>query len=178
MTKSNTLRCHMYVAIKRKKDNINAKNKLCIRQIIKDYDKDRKIIISKMKILEHGHWRLYRTVNARNVEKAYREFIHYLIDNGPIINIDSKWKSILLKNHNKAESKFLIDVDKPGKSIERNMSKYLQERNIQIYEHTTTLNGLHFIVAPFDTRAFEENFEFPVEIKKDALFFENIYHIH
>ncbi|MFW6016993.1 MAG: hypothetical protein ACOCRK_11190, partial [bacterium] len=63
--------CHVFLALKRKKDNEGNIGRTIIRKIIRDYDEDLKII--KAQCLElGGTWRIYQTVNPRSFTKALK----------------------------------------------------------------------------------------------------------
>lgn len=160
---------YILAAIRRNKDNNNLSGKeLCIRHIIKD-EKDINILKYKASVIGFGVWRIYRTVNKRDFIRAKKALIHYLIDNEEKYFIESIWKTILLKPENKAENKFLLDIDADYEKY-KSVIEYLIKSNIDILEENKTPNGFHIITNGFDTREIINKFDF-LEIKKDALFF-------
>jgi len=94
MTES--MNTYILEAIRRNKDNPELSGKeLCVRQIVKDHKIDLLILKNKASLLGDGVWRIYRTVNLRDVKKAHTDLVHFLIDNPEKTHIDSIWKSIL-----------------------------------------------------------------------------------
>ncbi len=144
---------HLLLAFHRKKDNQT--NSKCIRTVIKDYDRDLYLLEEKCKLLG-GEWRIHKTVNARDTEKARVWLIHKLVDYPKFAGcIDSLWRTALLqKECIYGDKYFLLDVDTKNK-------KNIDELEIMIINSygiidsngiIQTPNGYHYIVKPFDTR--------------------------
>ena len=157
---------HLFVAIRRTKENPNLKEH-CIRHIIRDYEKDLKIIKS-ICINNEGVYRIYKTVNPRSTEKAWKELQHKLIENPQLADrLESEGKTALLQPKCKADDKLLIDVD----SVDSKFITYVTTMfDIEEFtEITLSPNGAHLIINRVDTRCLDgiEN----VEVKRDALVF-------
>ena len=162
---------HVLVALRRKKDSENeGRETVCHKRVIDDFCRD-DIEQFKNSIGEDGYWRMYRTVNERDTDKAMKELQIEIIKNGDTFKhkIASKWKSILMQPKCKAENYWLIDVD--DRELVFTVEAYLEEVT-DIIETAVTPNGYHFVVNGFDNREFLEKFKNdPVEIKKDALIY-------
>ena len=177
---------YMYIAIFRKKENkkkvmesfdTNHNNVSVIRELGRFPEEQ---IIKKLKATIsnfQGTWRIYRSVNERDVNKAFKDLqIAMIRGECDASKVDSKWKSILMKPKNKlGRGKWLIDVDDPEQIVpvtdfikdklkEHKKVKY-NESDIEVYH---TPNGFGIITPKFDTREFKFN---ECEIKKDALKF-------
>jgi len=81
--------CDMFLAIQRKKDNNNA-NKRIFRKIIYDFHSDLESLKVKCKSYG-GIWRIYKTVNKRDMRKALHNFRHTIIDTDKT-SIESLWR--------------------------------------------------------------------------------------
>jgi len=101
-------------------------------------------------------FRIYSTVNVRNVDKAIREFktlqLNADYDPNHIRNdfyndTRNRWISALMKPSCKATSFFLIDVDHDSPS---EAGEKLQALGIATHKVYRTKNGWHFITDPFD----------------------------
>jgi hypothetical protein len=141
----------LFLAFSRKKDGME--NRKCIRTIIRDYNLDLEILKTKLKLLG-GEWRIHKTVNKRDVQKARMWLIHKLLDNPEFAGcIDSLWRtSLLQKECIYGEQYFLLDVDtkKEEELIKLNdLIPNIQETLDNIIE---TPNGYHYITKKFDTR--------------------------
>jgi hypothetical protein len=118
--------------IRRKKDNPDSnKKEICFRHIsagTENLEKDIELLKSRIKLSgEPGVWRIYRTVNKRDVVKAKRAFVHQLIDidDQGVFEKDEQgndfvstlWKTVLCQPENKAERNFLVDVDSKDRAL-------------------------------------------------------------
>ena len=169
---------HILMALRRKKENRDAKGELCFRQVVRDIDVDYDIL--KTRIKNHdGFWRIYHTFNTRSVEKARRLVLKELIDYPEkAYKVDSLWKSCLLKPACRAEKNIMIDVDVKFKTEEERIN-YLSGMwtiligNCEI-SHDTVIrvfnspNGVHLVLPHFNTRYFYENLTEEIEIKHDG----------
>ena len=160
---------HLFLALKRKKDNDTDFSKKVFRWVIRDYDKDLFIlesIISNWK----GVWRIYKTVNARDPKKAKNLLTHKLIDmeDGNESRIDSLWKTCLLQPSSRVkERKFLVDID--DEKLLDEVQKRLNEKGVLQYQVVKTPNGWHIVTSPFDKRIFNDLKD--VEVKTDGYVF-------
>ena len=161
---------HLLLALKRTKDG---EKSFCIRQVVKDYYLDLRILVSKLKIMG-GTWRIYKTVNKRDCAKAMKWLMKKMIDHPEIASsIDSWWRTALLQRDCiYGEKRFLIDIDTEDTDKRAEVIKYI---NMPIIESQTTPNGHHIVVDKFDTRGLTELFPY-VEILRDGYIFqERIY---
>jgi len=154
---------HLFLAIQR---TGTAKDKKCIRHIIKeDEEEELRIFEAKIKQLS-GEWRIHRTVNARDVNKAYKWFMKHMIDYPERAScIDSIWRTALLQQECKAEKYFMLDVDTKDEDnlflfedllecIENswvNRPKSTGDKRLVLVKIKTP-KGYHYITEPFDTR--------------------------
>ena len=136
----------VYMAFSRTKDGQEAK---CMRVVSKDAT-DLEILKLRCK-LAGGKWRIHKTVNKRDTEKARIWMIHKLIDfpdGGGFV--DSLWRTALLQKENiYGDKKFLLDVD-TKESDKLDAVRNLTEGNL--IQEVETANGYHFITKAFDTR--------------------------
>jgi len=168
---------YMYIALFRKKENDKKKvdgfdknhnGVPCIREVGRYHEEQ---VINKLKSAISnfkGTWRIYKSVNERDFDKAYIKLqIDMIKGEVPPEKIDSKWKSILMSPKNKlGRGKWLIDID--DKDMLDTIMDYLEENDIEVIDCFDTPNGYGIITNPFDSR----EFNFPnVDIKKDALKF-------
>lgn len=142
---------HLYLAIQRKSKN---DKKRCMRQVIKDEELDLKILESKVKCFD-GDWRIYKTVNRRDTEKAGKWVIKHLIDNPKNASfLDSVWRTALLQRECKVDKLFMLDVDTKDSEallqLENLLKNYLDlSQDVEVIESP---NGFHYITEPFDVR--------------------------
>jgi hypothetical protein len=137
----------VYLALSRTKDGQAAK---CLRVVVKDPDIDLKVLEFRAGLLG-GKWRIHKTVNKRDTEKARKWLLKKLIDfpDGRGF-VDSLWRTALLQQENVyGEKKFLLDVD--TKEQEK-LNRVIELSRENIIEKVETENGWHFITKPFDTR--------------------------
>lgn len=118
--------------------------------------------------------RFYISVNKRDDAKVHKALLHYLIDHPELdlSKIESKIASIAGKTENRAESKWLIDIDTIDKSLVSNffkdLPKYIDQDLISI--PTQSINGWHVIVNHgFDARKLMEKYGEVVDIKRDDM---------
>jgi len=161
---------HLFIALQRpSKQGVGHKS--CIRHVIKrDEAEELKVFEAKIKAVG-GEWRIYRTVNARDVNKAYKVFMKMMIDYPERAScIDSIWITALLQRECKAEKYFMLDVDTKdeekilkleyklwsGLNKKVEFEKYLacrhDKENILIINKIKSPSGWHYITLPFDTR--------------------------
>lgn len=156
--------CHMFLAIQRKKDGHSSKK--VHRRIIYDEEKDFQIIKASCDI-EGGLWRIYHTVNARDMVKALANFRHILLD-ATKTSVASMWRKELLQQYNRAERKFMIDLDDLTKKEQ--ILDFLETEGKQVLEEHKSPNGLHLICEPFNRKNFSDNFP-GVDVLVDGYYF-------
>ncbi len=139
---------HLYMGLQR---TSKQGNKNCIRIVIKDEELDLKILEAKLKVFG-GEWRIHKTVNARNCEKARIWLIHHLIDFPENASfIDSAWRTALLQRECKAEKFFMLDIDS-NKDKDISTLNDILDYNKVVINVVQTPNGWHYITEKFDTR--------------------------
>lgn len=119
-------------------------------------------------------YRLYASVNARDLRKAEHKFKSDMleVDFAPQENrdyfwkrLDSKWAGALMSPGCKTGSLFILDVDGEG-DVTAPVLVWLAQHNIEPVKQYKTPNGWHIVTPPFNPN----DFDVPdVEIKKDAL---------
>lgn len=137
----------IYMALSRTKDNQEAR---CIRVVAKNPEQDLELLECRVKLLG-GKWRIHKTVNKRDTEKARIWLLKKLIDfpEGRGF-VDSLWRTALLQPECVyGEKKFLLDVDTKDKDILIVIRSMIGNNLI---EEVETENGYHFITKAFDTR--------------------------
>ena len=138
------------MALSRTKDNQKAQ---CIRVVAKNYERDLAFLEAKVKLLG-GKWRIHRTVNQRDTEKARKWLLKKLIDfpEGRGF-VDSLWRTALLQPECIYGNKhFLLDIDTkdPQKLID--LEEVIDSSTGIVVSRTETENGWHFITKGFDVR--------------------------
>lgn len=140
---------NILLGIKRTKDGEKAE---CIRAVEKNPE-DLEVFKFRCKLLG-GIWRIYRTVNLRDTEKARLYVIHQLIDFPEKRGyVDSVWRTGLLqKSSIYGENKWLLDIDTEDSSSLCELEKCLKKAKVEIVKVIKTPKGYHYIVKPFDAR--------------------------
>jgi hypothetical protein len=165
---------YVVIALKRvskSKDENTGMEKESRRLIVKNgLTVDEVVARAKTMCDSKGVWRIYRSVNKRNFDKAFKKLQVEMIMNPEFADhVDSKWKSILMGSDCKAERKFLVDIDTKDFNVHNQVISVLNELNIELFDHRETVNGFHIVCDPFDPRKLSEFKD--VEVKKDALLF-------
>lgn len=120
-------------------------------------------------------YRIYSSVNPRNIDKAIRQFKYEQLDadyygteqlHNFYLDIKNRWIGCLMQPKQKAGSLFLFDVDDiDGKDMCGETLKVLHDQTI--IKQYKTKNGWHIITMPFN----HTSIKLPdgVELKTDAL---------
>ena len=125
------------------------------------------------KYLSNKNYRIYSTVNARDVSKAIRQFKQSQLDNdynGDEIrnsfynDVRNRWISALMKPSSKVTSYFIMDVDTNDAGAIRGR---LDEINAEILTDYKTKNGWHIVTKPFNPELVSGIKD--VTVAKDAL---------
>ena len=166
--------------VSRNKDNKdipNFKERKMSFVVNDNYDKDKLIdkfndFVNKGLVGELS--RLYISVNRRDNDKVHKGLLHYLIDHPDtdLSKINSKIASIASKAENRAESKWLFDIDIQDydKVIEftGDLGKYLDIKLIS--QPHKTINGWHIIAQHgFDTRELMNKWNQDIDLKRDDM---------
>ena len=141
---------HVLMAFQRNKFNAGKGSK-CMRQVIKDYEDDLQILELRCR-RAGGEWRIHKTVNARDTQKARLWLLHYLIDHPEASGyIDSLWRTALLQSTNVyGKKKFMLDIDTKEEMKLRTVEEYCYPA--EVFMRIETPNGYHFTTEAFDTR--------------------------
>lgn len=133
----------------------------CIRHVVKrpeDLELDIACLEAKLKVLG-GEWRVHKTVNKRDIEKARKWLLKHLIDHPEKASFtDSLWRTALLQPECVyGEKKFMLDIDTKDQELileaERNIILTTTGGNVALaVERHETPKGWHYVIIPFDTR--------------------------
>ena len=168
--------CHMFLALRREKDNSDEYDAMSVfREIIRDEEKDLAILRAKCEAIG-GVWRIYKTVNKRCFNKAFKLFQHRLIDDSEeyLHRIDSLWKNCLLKQESRAEKFFMIDFDGTEKEFEAFEEK-MSANNINTERVVKSPNGYHIVTKPFKVETKGRSFKYEGhDVLKDGYYFVEI----
>jgi hypothetical protein len=137
----------IFMALSRTKDGQPTE---CFRVVAKDAVLDMAILELRCKHAG-GKWRIHKTVNRRDTEKARIWLLHKLIDfpDGRGF-VDSLWRTALLQtNCIYGEKKFMLDVDTKEEDKLCEVRELVGDHLIEAVE---TENGWHFITRQHDTR--------------------------
>lgn len=105
-------------------------------------------------------FRLYITVNARDVQKAFFQFQKQTINltknhiNGhhesteKMAKMHTEWYSTLQQKGNKDNDYFLIDIDTKDQDTVNDIEKSLK-KHTTVHTKIETPNGYHLVVSPF-----------------------------
>lgn len=121
---------------------------------VEKYPEDLEIFKAKLKVLG-GIWKIHRTVNARDVQKARNLLLHYLIDFPEKASyVDSLWRTCLLqKECIFGEKKFMFDVDTSDAVEQEKILDNILCSNGEVLERVfTPSGGCHIVTKPFDSR--------------------------
>lgn len=125
-------------------------------------------------ILSSRPFRLYTSLNARNISKAEKAFKMDMLtldfDAGENKRsfwerLPEKWVSALMQPGSRSESMFMLDVDGEG-DVTGPVLKWLAEHEVEIIKQYKTPNGWHIVTPAFNPTEFDVP---NCEIKKDGL---------
>jgi len=160
---------YMYVVLRRAKDQCNVGlPRLCRRFVGGTWDDVYKKIHDTISHNE-GYFRIYRSVNKRDLTVGAVE-LQVLLARGEIDvrRVDSEWKSLLMRPVCKATNLWLIDIDTKDESILHDVISYISDQG---YEYTETPNGHHIVCKRFDNRELLKKYADIIEFKTDALLY-------
>lgn len=138
---------HVFLALRREGTNQQHR---CMRQVIRDYETDLRFL--EMRCLARGgEWRIHKTVNARDPEKAMKYLMKKLIDHPELCtDIDMEWRSALLQPCCiYGEKRFMLDIDTKNTN---SIDCVLEKSNCGEIEIHESPKGWHYITKLFDTR--------------------------
>jgi len=144
---------HLYVAIRRNKENSDGQE-ICFREVIRDNKTSLDALEARIKSIS-GTWRIYKTVNSRDIEKARVLLLMKLIENPEnSYKVDTIWKTCLLQPKCRAEHKLLWDVD--GNITLTDLGKIFSDRKVFIKQYIKSPNGYNVVTELCDTRLFKK----------------------
>lgn len=117
-------------------------------------------------------FRIYSSVNKRNIEKAIRYFKYDMLDadyygdadrHKFYSDIKNRWTGAFMKPQARAETRFLVDVDYDEGDSKEETEHMLKQITTILLDYPTK-KGHHFITEPFNPGLTPS-----LEIKKDAL---------
>jgi hypothetical protein len=140
---------HLYLALARPSQGEKAD---CLRTIIKGHYNELEILKSKLQTIG-GYWRIYKTVNARDVQKARIWLMKDLLDHPEHASyIDSQWRTALLQPECNIDKNFMLDVDTSDINKVTEIKYVIRNSGGEILKEIKSPKGWHFITKPFDTR--------------------------
>lgn len=141
---------HIYLAMARVSQGSKA---ACIRSVDKSRGDELAILEAKLKVIG-GYWRIHKTVNARDVEKARRWLICRLINHPEkAAFIDSEWRTALLQPDCVYGAKrFMLDIDSQDFLVLDKVKTEIHSKGATIFSMHQSPKGWHYITTPFDTR--------------------------
>lgn len=122
--------------------------------------------------LQTEGYRIYSTVNSRNMELAIRRFKEVQLEadyydessrHSFYFDIKNRWISSLMKRSSKVESNFLIDIDENEGDSYRNIRAKIDEQTKILFDYPTK-NGRHLVTKPFNPNLVQG-----VEINSDGM---------
>lgn len=158
----------------RSKEGGTNKDRKQIKRISKNSEEFDKMVQELLEIKKNSGrpYRLYASVNARDINKAIRIFKqnqlnadYYSVEdrNSFYFDLKNRWISAFMQPQARAETNFLLDIDTKDnatlKDIETRLLKIT--RNFFRYE---TKNGYHIVSQPFNPNLLPD-----VDINKDGL---------
>lgn len=163
---------HVLLALRRRKDNPDGKV-LCFREVVHDEPVD----VERLKVRCRqvpGLWRIHRTVNPRNVERAAGVLQHKLIDHPEAcLRMESEWKTALMSQKAKASRLFMLDIDgDDADDTVRAIRDILFCLYVSVHGIHKTPAGYHMVTDAFDRREIQSHIdEGLVEVKTDGYVF-------
>ncbi len=155
---------HIYLAISR--PTKGASKRMCFRKIDRGTGHELAELIARCKATGEP-FRIHKTVNARNVEKARRWFLSELINRPEKASYaDVLWRTALLQPASKDTTNFMLDVDTQDEDIIEEVLKLVGDNFLyQVYSP----NGVHVMTKAFDTRKVCEMED--VSLQRDGYYF-------
>jgi len=163
---------HLFLGLQRTAKGHKKHN--CIRHVIK-HDTLQELSMFENKLLSiGGQWRIHKTVNARNVEKARIHLLKNLIEYPEkAAYVDTEWRTSLLQRECKATKYFMLDIDTQEEKLISILDSILDVCEIQylnnpkktgmidetdklIIKKIKSPKGYHYITHGFDTREVEK----------------------
>lgn len=111
-------------------------------------------------------WRIYETINWRNLRKAYFSFQQRILEwqrndvKGEmewLQHYNSEWVSNLMRPENKDKKDYCFLIDKDDTEDNNMFESLLDKMSIEIVKKYNTVNGVHYLVKPFDVSKLEKH---------------------
>lgn len=127
----------------------------------------------KYNALSDKNFRIYSSVNERDMDKAIRQFKQCQLDSdydSPEIrdrfytDVRNRWISAMMKPSSKKTSYFLLDIDTTDAGEARGK---VAELGLNVYANYATKNGWHMVVDPFNPQLMDGVEE--TTVQKDSL---------
>tara|TARA_R110000824_G_C15197540_1_gene675397 strand:+ start:1515 stop:2141 length:627 start_codon:yes stop_codon:yes gene_type:complete len=170
----------------RNKDNYGMGERFMHRRIITKPE-DFETSIKEIRMLATDpdtFYRLYVSLNARDVVKGLFQFQKKMIDIGQGLangyddhlamskKIGSIWKTELEQSNCRGTKRFLLDIDNADEIQATPALEYLTNAKIKVHAYIPTVSGVHVVFDAFDTRGLltyckEQGLE--VDLKRDSM---------
>ena len=163
---------HLYVAVRRRKDNPNGAREICYRELIQDPEIDLERLKCRIKT-QPGIWRIHKTVNKRDTSKAFKLLQHRMIEEPEIaMRLPTIWKTCLLQTECRAERNILLDIDSPASHLPV-VNALMAHSIVPLFSVNTPSGGSHVVCPKFDTRIIE-GIEAVTVMRDDVHFVERL----
>lgn len=155
---------HVYIALSR--PSKGASKRMCIRKVDRGTGDELAQLEARCKAIGEP-FRIHKTVNARNVEKARRWFLTELINRPEKASYaDVLWRTALLQSSSKDETNFMLDVDTQDEDV---LKEVLDLVGDNFLYQVDSPNGVHIMTKAFDTRKVCEVKE--VTLQRDGYYY-------
>ena len=179
---------HVWVltGIVRNKDNGDSEHNKWMRRLIIRSPEDIESCYNDIKAMGNIKgvtYRMYCSLNARDVTKALFSYQRTLLDIGydlfkncditldHIKRMDSAWKTELLQTSNRATKRFLLDIDLDNGQLMDGILAYL-ETITTVRAIRKTVSGYHIVFDACDTRELMSKWkDYPIDLQRDSLLF-------
>ncbi len=165
----------LFLIHRSKEESVSANNDKVRKIISKNKDEFKTALISLLQDFYNTDniLRIYSCVNARDINKAIRQFKQEQLDadyydieskNSFYIDVKNRFIGALMKPASRTETQFILDCD--SMKEQEDALKKVAELEIEVIKMYPTKNGWHIITKPFNPNLFlVEN----VGINKDGL---------
>lgn len=129
-------------------------------------------------------YRMYISLNSRNVIKGMFEFQKKLLDISHGVargladmkmlttKLASVWKTELEQNNCRGTKRFLLDIDSQDKELLDRVHNYLANMGAVVHTFRKTVSGYVIVIDACDMRGFYKEFEGqPIDVQKDSMVF-------
>jgi len=132
------------------------------------------------------YYRMYISLNARDVVKGFYQFHKKMADIGYGVamgrddalaqskKIGSIWKTELAQTSCRATKRFLLDVDNSDKIKAGHILNYMEDNGFNVRVYRPTVSGVAIVFDACDTRdllQFCKNNDFDVDLQRDSMVF-------